>query len=207
MTRARPSRRLLVAALVFLAVAGAAALWAVAAHAQWHLDVERAMDAVGVSRGMIVGEAGAGDGYFTLPMAARVGPSGLVYANDISRRALSSLEEHARRQGVANVRTVVGEEDDPRFPRKDLDLLVVVHAFHDFSKPVEWLVNAKKYLRAGATVAIIDRDPDKGGGSHFWTRERIEGYAASAGYELVKSVEVETDHLVVVFTPRDRPAR
>ena len=39
----------------------------------WDLDIERAMDAAGVAPGMIVGEAGAGDGYFTLPMARRVG--------------------------------------------------------------------------------------------------------------------------------------
>jgi len=80
------------------------------------LDVEAAMDAIGLQPGMVVGEAGAGDGYFTLPMAKRVGKAGAVYANDISRRALSSLEARARDDGLANVRTVVGEVDDPLFP-------------------------------------------------------------------------------------------
>ena len=51
----------------------------------------------------------------------------------------------------------------PGSPR-DLELVVVVRAFHDFDKPAEWLVNLKKYLRAGANVAIIDRDPEKGCG-------------------------------------------
>jgi ubiquinone/menaquinone biosynthesis C-methylase UbiE len=169
----------------------------------WDLDIERAMDAAGVAPGMIVGEAGAGDGYFTLPMARRVGSEGAVYANDISKRVLTALAENARREQLANIHTVEGAVDDPRFPRQDLELVVVVHAFHDFSKPVEWLVNARKYLRPGGAVAIIDMDPSQGRlDSHFWTRERILEYAASAGYEKVKLVDDISKHLIIVLKPR-----
>ena len=170
--------------------------------ASWDLDIERAMDAVGVAPGMVVGEAGAGDGYFTLPMARRVGAEGAVYANDISRRALDRLESNARRQQIDNIHVVEGDVDDPRFPRRDLELVVVVHAFHDFSQPVEWLRNVKKYLRPGAAVAIIDRDPGQGAEGHFWTRERILGYAASAGFEMTKLVDGISRHLIIVVKPR-----
>lgn len=166
---------------------------------QWHMDIERAMDAIGLGPGMIVGEAGAGDGYFTLPMARRVGPTGAVIANDISARSLRSLAERAQREEVANISTVVGQVDDPMFPRRDLQMVVIVHAFHDFSRPVDWLVNLKKYLRPGATVAIIDQDPAQGAESHFWPRERVIRYAREAGYELVKGVYDISDHLVLVF--------
>lgn len=166
---------------------------------EWHLDVERAMEVIDLKPGMIVGEAGAGDGYFTFPMARRVGPAGVVLANDISTRALSSLDRRRASEQVANIQTVVGVVDDPRFPRTDLQMLVIVHAFHDFSDPVGWLVNAKKYLRPGGTIAIIDRDPAQGGGSHFWTRERIAGHARDAGYVLVKAADVAAAHLVLVF--------
>jgi ubiquinone/menaquinone biosynthesis C-methylase UbiE len=167
--------------------------------AAWDLDIDRAMDAVGVVPGMVVGEAGAGDGYFTLPMARRVGASGVVYANDISRRALDRLESNARRERLDNIHAVEGDVDDPRFPRRDLDLVVIVHAFHDFSQPVEWLRNVKKYLRPGAAVAIIDRDPAQGAESHFWPRERIVGYAEEAGFEPTKIVDNISRHLIVVI--------
>jgi ubiquinone/menaquinone biosynthesis C-methylase UbiE len=168
----------------------------------WNLDIERAMDVAGVAQGMVVGEAGAGDGYFTLPMARRVGPSGAVYANDISRRALDRLQSEARRERLDNIHIVEGDTDDPRFPRRDLELIVIVHAFHDFSQPVEWLRNAKGYLRPGATVTIIDRDPSQGGDSHFWPRERIVRYAEEAGFELTKIVDSVSRHLIVVIKPR-----
>jgi SAM-dependent methyltransferase len=169
----------------------------------WDLDIERAMDAAGVVPGMIVGEAGAGDGYFTLPMARRVGPSGAVYANDISMRVLDSLAANADRERLPNIHTVKGAVDDPLFPRQDLELVVVVHAFHDFSRPVEWLVNAKRYLRPGGAVAIIDIDPGQGRrDNHFWPRERVLDYAASAGYEKTRLVDDISKHLVIVLKPR-----
>jgi ubiquinone/menaquinone biosynthesis C-methylase UbiE len=195
---------LVVTGAVAFQTPAARSAWSTVAEAQWHLDVEGAMDAAGVAPGMVIGEAGAGDGFFTLPMARRVGPAGFVYANDISTRALQTLEERAARAGLANVRTVVGDVADPRFPRRDLQLIVVVHAFHDFSQPVEWLVSAKGYLRPGGAVAIIDRDPEQGAESHFWTRARIEGYAAEAGYELASASDASSGHLILVFKPRAR---
>ena len=180
---------------------GSRALSAVRA-ASWDLDIERAMDVVGVAPGMVVGEAGAGDGYFSLPMARRIGPEGAVYANDISRRVLSQLESNARREQLDNVHVVEGDVDDPRFPRRDLELVVIVHAFHDFTQPVAWLRNVKTYLRPGATVAIIDRDPSQVGDSHFWPRERIVRYAEEAGFEPTKVVDSISRHLIVVIKPR-----
>jgi ubiquinone/menaquinone biosynthesis C-methylase UbiE len=208
MTRFAPTR--LVALASVLLVAGLFALRAAAVPPppasspvpQWNLDIDKAMDAIGVAPGMVIGEAGAGDGYFTVPMARRVGPSGVVFANDISTRALRSLEQRGTSEGLANIRTVVGEVDDPLFPQRDLQLVVVVHAFHDFSRPVEWLVNLKAYLRPGAKVAIIDRDPAQGAESHFWSRDRIERHAADAGYELAKAVDDISSHLILVFRPK-----
>ena len=199
----------LIIALVALLVGGVAATGyggralSVLRAQGWSLDIDRAMDAAGVASGMVVGEAGAGDGYFTLPMARRVGPSGAVYANDISRRALDRLQAEARREQLENIHIVEGDVADPRFPRRDLELVVIVHAYHDFSQPVEWLRNVKKYLRPGATVAIIDRDPSQGAEGHFWPRERILGYAADAGFEMTKLVDGISRHLIIVIKPRE----
>jgi ubiquinone/menaquinone biosynthesis C-methylase UbiE len=205
----RRIRRTGLAVIAFLALlAGAVAASGYGSRAlsalrafSWDLDIERAMDVVGVQSGMVVGEAGAGDGYFTLPMARRVGARGAVYANDISRRALDRLQSNARRERLENIHIVEGETDDPRFPRRDLELVVIVHAFHDFSRPVEWLRNVKQYLRPGASVAVIDRDPGQGAEDHFWPRERILRYAEEAGFEPVKIVDEVSRHLIIVLKP------
>jgi tRNA A58 N-methylase Trm61 len=167
----------------------------------WGLDIDKAMDLVGLAPSMVVGEAGAGDGFFTLPMARRVGPSGEIYANDINAEALRRLGENATREHLANIHVVKGRVNDPVFPRTDLGLVVVVHAFHDFDRPVEWLVNCKKYLKADAQVAIIDEDPSLGASSHFWRRERILDYAREAGFEAVRPVDNLARHLIIVLRP------
>jgi len=197
-------RVLAITAVLSVAVLGLVVRGAVALRGAdgWSLDVERAMDAIGVAPGMVIGEAGAGEGYFTLPMARRVGTAGAVYANDISRRALNALTDKARREGLSHVHVVEGAVDDPLFPRRDLELVVVVHAFHDFDQPAEWLVNLKKYLRPDGTVAIVDLDPSQGSSSHFWTRERILRHAAAADYEMVKLVDDISKHLIIVLKPK-----
>ncbi len=198
----RISRATLLVGAVLLAGATLAAS-PVAGVPQWHtLDVTQAMDAIGLAPGMIVGEAGAGDGYFTFPMIQRVGPNGAVYANDIDERALARLRSRSEREGVRNVHTVVGHTDDPLFPRADLEMVIVVHALHDFSKPVEWMVNLKKYLRPGGTLAVIDIDPDRGGDRHFLSRGRILQYASQAGYDVVKAVDDPVNHVFIVLRPK-----
>ena len=77
---------------------------------------DKVMDIAGLTAGMTVGEVGAGEGYFTFKLAARVGPSGRVYANDIDARALGRLADRARREGFSNIETIVGEVDDPLLP-------------------------------------------------------------------------------------------
>ena len=70
---------------------------------------EKILDAIGARPGMRVGEAGAGQGYFTFPLARRVGSEGIVLANDISASSLAVIRERAVREGLGNIRIVRGE--------------------------------------------------------------------------------------------------
>ena len=135
---------------------------------------DRVMDLMGVKAGMVIGEVGAGSGYFTFHLARRVGESGKVFANDISRRALNSLERRMEREGINTIATIVGEVDDPLLPQ-DLDMVFIVNAFHDIAHQVALLNSLAPSLKPGAAVVIIDRDPDKIGNSsgHVLTREEV----------------------------------
>lgn len=167
------------------------------------MEPERTMDAMGVRPGMVIGEAGAGEGYFTFHLARRVGPSGMIYANDINRRALASIDRRCRNEGVLNVQTVVGEVADPLFPVGDLDMIVLVYAFHDFEKRAEWLAAARGYLKPGASLVIIDRDPDKWGGEygHFLKKEDVLDILARADYELVRVETFLQRENIFIFRP------
>ena len=86
---------------------------------------ERIIDSLEIKPGMAIGEAGAGDGYFTFHLAKRVGDTGKIFANDIDRGALDDLEKRAERETVTNIMTLLGEVDDPLFPEGQMDMIIM----------------------------------------------------------------------------------
>jgi ubiquinone/menaquinone biosynthesis C-methylase UbiE len=163
------------------------------------LQPDRVMDAVGLRAGMVVGEAGAGKGYFTVKLARRVGPEGRVYANDISKSSLDALEERCEEEGIANVTTILGEVEDPLFPDATLDIVFMVYALHDFDRPVAFLDNLEPDLKPGATLVVLDQDPAATGDDHFLERERLVEIFGGAGYELVRCEDFLERDLLCVF--------
>ena len=105
------------------------------------------MDTIGVREGMVIGEAGAGRGYFSFKLAKRIGESGTLYANDIDANALRAISRRCVQEGILNIKTVEGKVADPLFPVKDLEMVFMIAAFHDFTEPVAWLKNVKKYMK------------------------------------------------------------
>jgi ubiquinone/menaquinone biosynthesis C-methylase UbiE len=199
---ARPVMRSLVAGAVLAAIATVTPVSATADDRRdAQLQPERVMDAIGLRPGMVVGEAGAGRGYFTFKLARRVGPSGRVYANDIDRAALDHVRQVCRDEGIGNVETVVGEVEDPLFPVSGLDVIVMVYALHDFARPVAFLGNLKKYLEPGGTVVVLDQDPGATGSAHFLSRERLVSLFVESGYKLERDERFLEKDLLLVFTP------
>lgn len=165
---------------------------------------DKVMDIAGLAEGMIVGEVGAGEGYFTFKLAARVGKTGKVYANDIDARALRKLSERASREGYSNIETIVGEVENPLLPAAALDMVFMVNVFHDLSKPVELLRGIVPSLKPGATIVILDRDPAKfsAGNKHNLPTETILALIKEAGFELVRMETFFRVHNLYIVKPR-----
>ena len=136
---------------------------------------EEIMDAIGVKPGMVIGEAGAGRGYMTFPLAKRVGDKGRIYANDISRSALDAIESRAEDEGVGNIVTVMGEIEDPVFPEKDLDMIIMVYVLHMLERPLEFMENLKKYLGEDGRLVIVELNAhnDRGHPPSFMSRKQV----------------------------------
>src|SRR5262245_48034410 len=99
----------------FAAVMGAAgADWLERPERVAEENPDRALDVLDIHSGATVADIGAGSGYFTVRLAARVGPSGTVYANDIQPEMLQILTRRLAQERIGNVRLVQGSVDDPR---------------------------------------------------------------------------------------------
>ena len=94
------------------------------------------MDALGIADGSTVADLGAGGGWFTIRLARRVGPNGLVYAEDIQTQMLEATSRRVAREGLQNVTTVLGTPSDPRLPDGKLDAVLIVDAYHEMEDAV-----------------------------------------------------------------------
>src|SRR5436853_7938787 len=67
---------------------------------------EQVMDALQIAEDSVVADLGAGGGWFTIRLARRVGPHGLVYAEDVQRLMIEAIERRVQREGLSNVKTI-----------------------------------------------------------------------------------------------------
>jgi SAM-dependent methyltransferase len=168
------------------------------------LQINRVMDVLKIKEGSAVADIGAGSGWFTVRAARRVGASGAVYAVDINQDYLKYIAERAKKEGLSNVHTILGKEDDPQLPAASADAVLILKTYHEIAKPLRLMRNLRKSLRGGALVGIIDRNGR--GDDHGLDSPVVVKELERAGYTLVESYDfVKPDGMdyFLVFRARD----
>jgi len=149
---------------------------------------DRIMDALQIADGARVADIGAGGGWFTTRLARRVGPNGVVYAEDIQPEMLASITKRVRLEGLGNVQTVLGTTTDSHLS-KGLQAVLLVDIYPQLSHPVEILRNAAAALAPNGRIGIVDFRNDSSGGPGPPIEQRLDPAviirdAASAGLRL-----------------------
>jgi ubiquinone/menaquinone biosynthesis C-methylase UbiE len=112
--------------------------------------------AIGISKGATVADIGAGVGYFTWRLAARIGPGGKVYAVDIQQPMLDRLRHNMADRKLANYQAVLGAEDDPHLPANRIDLALLVDVYHEFSQPQQMLRKIRAALAPNGRMVLLE---------------------------------------------------
>lgn len=121
-------------------------------------EAQKVMDLADLAEGMTVADIGAGEGYYTVRLAARVGEDGRVLAQDIDRDALDRLGRRVERERFDNVSIKLGREDDPQLPVDSFDRIFLVHMYHEVSEPYAFLWRLWPALADGGQVIVVDKD-------------------------------------------------
>ena len=162
-----------------------------------------------LSDDFVVADIGAGTGYFTFPVAQRV-PRGKVFSVDIQPEMLARVERRKALENVANVETVLGEEDDPKLPAKEIDLAFIVDAYHEFSFPREMGERLKESLKPGGRLVLVEyraedrRVPIKR--LHKMSELQVKQEMAAIGLDWIKTESyLPQQHVLIFQKPTAQP--
>ncbi len=167
---------------------------------------DESLKQLGLEEGMTTCDMGCGNGFWTLMMARVVGPSGRVLAVDIQPEMLKKLELRALESKLENVEPILGEVDDPKLPVGEIDLVMMVDVYHEFSHPESMLWSIRRSLKPDGVVALLEyreedpRVPIKP--RHKMSKPQIMKEYHANGFKLVREYnELPWQHLM--FFARD----
>ena len=163
-------------------------------------EAERVLNQLRVHPGMRVADIGAGDGYYTVRLARRLGPGATIYAEDVSGSYLAHLGERLAREEIGGVTLVHGTAADPRLPPKSIDLAILGHVYHEIEQPYEFMYRLHAALRSTGRVAIIDIDRPTP--EHGIPPTLLRCELAAVGYRRIDFVLLApADGYLAVFAP------
>jgi predicted methyltransferase len=177
---------------------------------QWQKP-DQIMDALAIAEGSVVAEIGAGGGWFTARLSSRVGPNGVVYAEDIQPLMIEAIERRVQRENLRNVKAILGSATDPRLPRGAVDAVLIVEVYREMgiapADPVMLLRRIAESLKPGGRLGVVDYNA--GGGGPGPAREQrvdpeavIKAASAAGLHLLARDRRVNTFQFLLVF---DRP--
>jgi precorrin-6B methylase 2 len=153
----------------------------------------------------VVADVGAGSGFFSFRIAPHV-PRGLILAVDVQPEMIEVLHRRRLETGVDHLTPVLGSLTDPRLPEGEVDVVLMVDAYHEFSHPREMMEAIVRSLAPDGRVVLVEyRAEQRRSGVlplHKMTEAQARKEMAAVGLEL----EVNHDPLpiqhILVFRKR-----
>ena len=152
-------------------------------------EAEAVMERAAVAPGMTVADIGAGEGYYTVRLAQRVGANGRVVAQDIQPKVIERLADRVARERLDNVSIKLGAADDPRLPANSFDRVFLIHMYHEIEEPYAFLWRLRPALREGGEVVVVDADRPTN--QHGTPPRLLFCELEAVGYKLVGFIEDE----------------
>jgi len=148
------SRRVVLLAVALLVAVGPAA------H-PLDSEAERVIAVLHLRPGLRVADVGAGNGEWAERLGREVGETGHVYATEVDRDHLQTVEARLKEAGLKNATTILGTQEDTGLPPECCDAVLLRMVYHHFTDPARMRASLRSALRHGAPLVVIDTEPQK----------------------------------------------
>jgi ubiquinone/menaquinone biosynthesis C-methylase UbiE len=164
------------------------------------VKVDEVVEKLRLKPGDIVADIGSGSGTFSIPMAKAIAPNGILYAVDIDQKMLDYVAEKAKKEGVTNLRTVLGEYNDPKLPVKDVDVAFYHRVLHMIENRQAHLNATAKYLKPDGRIVVIDKNRVDSPDSWMWLNQSdVDTWMAAISFYPAEKFAVFDDRYFVVY--------
>lgn len=123
-------------------------------------DIDKIIDKMAIGERQRVAELGCGNfGFFTFPIAKRVGKSGVVFAVDIIKGYLEEIKNRAKEQNLSQINTVWANLEifkGTKIESNSLDAAFLVNVLHQSDKRVDVIRETYRLLRTGGRLIVIE---------------------------------------------------
>ena len=163
------------------------------------LKIDEVIAKLQLKPGDIVADVGSGSGSFSIPMAKAIAPNGILYAVDIDQKMLDYVADKARKEGVTNLRTVLGEYDDPKLPVKDVDVAFFHRVLHMIEHRQIYLNTTAKYLKPDGRIVVIDKNREDSDNWMWLNQSDVDTWMAALSFYPAEHYAFFDDRYFVVY--------
>jgi ubiquinone/menaquinone biosynthesis C-methylase UbiE len=159
----------------------------------------------GLTNGQTVSDLGCGGGFYTLPAAQIVGPSGLVYAVDIQDSKLAFTQSIAHQLGYTNINTIQAnlEQQVSDVADGSCDLVITASILHEIPHREPVFANAYRMLKTGGKLLVVEW---KKGFTVFGpaqqkriAKEEMEAEVIKLGFRKTEEIPADHFHYALLF--------
>jgi SAM-dependent methyltransferase len=165
---------------------------------------EQVLDALGLERGSIVADIGAGTGYFSARIAKRIA-DGKIYAADVEPDMVRYLRERAGNEHLTNLIAVQAAPDAANLP-EPASTVLIVDTYHHIENRIEYFSKLRASLLPNGRLAIIDFKADSPSGppvQHRISPEKVTEELNAAGYSLAETHHFLPRQYFLIFRKRN----
>lgn len=127
------------------------------------IDPQMIVDQLDFQKGARVADFGCGPGYFSVPIAEKIGEEGLVYALDILPQKLESVNGRAKNLGLTNIitkRANLEKANGSGLEAESADWVVMKDMLFQNRDKTQILEEAGRVMKPGAKALVVEWRPE-----------------------------------------------